>query len=172
MVPIKINPSLLTYQENLPKGRFLKGRYWYSVFTKKVEYKAKMNLYLKYLTNSVEQFFYGIFCLVFCEFFENCSRYIEIEMEKCVHISETKWSFLIVLLENVRSISGNMKKDRNLQITVEWEYVNIFQKKRYEVSHSFGRRCQFLCQVHFGKTMVNSGQAQPQSYKSRFVASR
>ena len=22
-----------------------------------------------------------------------------------------------------------MKKDRNLQITVEWEYVNIFQKK-------------------------------------------
>ena len=34
-----------------------------------------------------------------------------------------------VLLENVRSISGNMKKDRNLQITVEWEYVNIFQKK-------------------------------------------
>ena len=129
MVPIKINLSLLTLPRKLPKGRFLKGRYWYSVFTKKVEYKAKMNLYLKYLTNSVEQFFYGIFCLVFCEFFENCSRYIEIEMEKCVHISETKWSFLIVLLENVRSISGNMKKDRNLQITAEWEYVNIFQKK-------------------------------------------
>ena len=172
MVPIKINLSLLTLPRKLPKGRFLKGRYWYSVFTKKVEYKAKMNLYLKYLTNSVEQFFYGIFCLVFCEFFENCSRYIEIEMEKCVHISETKWSFLIVLLKNVRSISGNMKKRPKLANHSGMGICKHISKKRYEVSHSFGRRCQFLCQVHFGKTMVNSGQAQPQSYKSRFVASR
>ena len=108
MVPIKINLSLLTYQENLPKGRFLKGRYWYSVFTKKVEYKAKMNSYLKYFTNSVQQFFYGICFFLWFDLDRS------LEWEKCVSISKTKRSFLIVLLENVRSISVNMKKRSKL----------------------------------------------------------
>ena len=67
-------------------------------------------------------FFYGIFCFFgliwikvwngkICTYFRNKIKFSHSFARKCqVHFDK-------------------YKKDRSLQITVEWEYVNIFQKK-------------------------------------------